>query len=226
MKSVQNVVENLTSELIMSHFVKKFPLLFTRLGRSKSHQVHTTFMGPLIPRQIKGRKVPIHIQDRVSEELKSLVRDGHITKLDKCTTDHFINPIVITAKKDRSIKLAMDAKALNAQIWKIKYQMPNIQELIDSGAQIITSDVPGSVWFTSFDLKYAFSQLKLSKLTSSHCNFNIICGESTGAYRFNTGFYGLTDMPSEFQKAMDCTLQGIPGTICYLDDILVVSLRH
>ena len=30
-------------------------------------------------------------------------------------------------------------------------------------------------------------------------------------------------MPSEFQKAMDCTLQGIPGTICYLDDILVVS---
>ena len=30
-------------------------------------------------------------------------------------------------------------------------------------------------------------------------------------------------MPSEIQKAMDCTLQGIPGTICYLDDILVVS---
>ena len=30
-------------------------------------------------------------------------------------------------------------------------------------------------------------------------------------------------MPSEFQKRMDCTLQGIPGMICYLDDILVVS---
>ena len=37
------------------------------------------------------------------------------------------------------------------------------------------------------------------------------------------GFYRLTYMPSEFQKAMDCTLQGIPGNICYLDDILVVS---
>ena len=117
----------------------------------------------------------------------------------------------------------MDAKPLKAQIWKNKYQMPDIQELIDSAAQIITSDVPGSVWFKSLDLKYACSQIKLSKLTSSQCNFNIICGESTGTYRFNTGFYGLTDMPSEFQKAMDCTLQGIPGTICYLDDILVVS---
>ena len=80
--TVQNVVENSTSELIKSHFVKKFPLLFTRLGRSKSHQVHATSMEPLIPRQIKGRKEPIHIQDRVSEELKSLVRDGHITKLE------------------------------------------------------------------------------------------------------------------------------------------------
>ena len=120
-------------------------------------------MEPLIPRQIKGRKVPIHIQDRVSEELKSLARDGHITKLDKCTTDHFNNPIVLTAKKDGSIKLAMDAKLLNAQIWKNKYQMPKIHELINSAAQIITSDVPGSVWFTSLDLKYEFSQLKLSK---------------------------------------------------------------
>ena len=176
---VQNVVENSTSELIKSHFFKKFPLLFNQLGRSKSHQVHTIFMEPLIPRQIKGRKVPIHLQDPVSEELKSLVRDGHITKLDKYTSDHFINPIVITAKKDGLIKLAMDANSLNAQIWKNQYQVPNIQELIDSAAQIITSDVPGSVWFTSLDLKYGFSQLKLSKLTSSHCNFNIICGERT-----------------------------------------------
>ena len=60
-KTLQNVVENSTSDLIKSHFVKKFPLLFTRLGRSKSHQFHTTFMKPLIPRQIKERKLPIHI---------------------------------------------------------------------------------------------------------------------------------------------------------------------
>ena len=46
---------------------------------------------------------------------------------------------------------------------------------------------------------------------------------ATGTYRFKTGFYGLTDMPTEFQKAMDCTLQGLEGVICYLDDILVVT---
>ena len=71
-------------------------------------------------------------------------------------------------------------------------------------------------------MKY-FSQLLLSSATINHCNFNILCGDATGTYRFKTGFYDLTDMPSEFQKAMDCTLQGLEGVICYLDDILVVT---
>ena len=101
--------------------------------------------------------------------------------------------------------------------------MPNFHELIDSAAQIITRNIPGKGWFTSLYLKYAFSQLPLSSLTSSHCNFNILCGEATGTYRFKTGFYGLTYMPTEFQKAMDCTLQGLEGVICYLDDILIVT---
>ena len=122
-------------------------------------------MDPLMPRQTKVQKVHIHIQDRVSEKLKALVWNGHITKLDKCTTDHFVNPIMITAKKNGSIKLAMDARPLNAQIWKNKYQMPNIPELINSADQIITSDVPGSVWFTSLDLQNAISQIKLSETT-------------------------------------------------------------
>ena len=143
--------------------------------------------------------------------------------LDKCTTDFFIAPIVLTAKKDGSIKLALYAKPMNAQIWKNKYQMPNIHELIDSAAHIVTRNVPGNVWLTSLDFKYAFSQLPLSLLTGSHCNFNILCCETTGTYRFKTGFYKLTGMPSEFQKAMDCTLQGLEGVICCLDNILIVT---
>ena len=45
----------------------------------------------------------------------------------------------------------------------------------------------------------------------------------TGTYRFKTGFYGLTDMPAEFQKAMDYTLIGLKNIFCFLDDILIVS---
>ena len=30
-------------------------------------------------------------------------------------------------------------------------------------------------------------------------------------------------MPTKLQKAMDCTLQGLEGVICYLDDNLIVT---
>ena len=85
--------------------------------------------------------------------IKKLIKDKHIEKLEKCTTDHFFATIILTAKEDGTIKLALNAKPMNAQIWQNKYQMPNMHELIDSAAQINTRDTPGKVWFTSFDLK-------------------------------------------------------------------------
>ena len=44
-----------------------------------------------------------------------------------------------------------------------------------------------------------------------------------GTHRFKTGFYGLTDMPAEFQKTMDYTFIRLQTTFCFLDDILIVS---
>ena len=137
----------------------------------------------------------------MSEELERLQTEGHIEKLSSCSDEHFVSPIVITVKKDQSIKLALDSKVLNKAIHKNKYEMPNIEMLIDTISQHLTNTQNGQqAHFTTLDLKYAYSQLKLHHDTAKHCNFNIICGESTGTYRFKTGFYGLTDMPAEFQK--------------------------
>ena len=68
----------------------------------------------------------------MNAELRRMETEGHIKKLEKCDEDCFISPIVITWKKDTSIKLALDSKLLNEQIFKNKYQMPNIHELIDN----------------------------------------------------------------------------------------------
>ena len=88
-----------TSKFWREYFVNRYLNVFSRLGMSKNHKVITNFKKQLIPRQVKGRRVPIHIQDRVTAEIKKLIRDKHIEKLNKCTTDHFIAPIVLTAKK-------------------------------------------------------------------------------------------------------------------------------
>ena len=160
----------------------------------------------------------------MSEELERLQTENHTEKLSSCSDEHFISPIVITVKKDQSIKLALDSKALNKAIHKNKYQTPNIDTLIDTISQHLTNTQKGQqAYFTTLDVTYAYSQFKLHHDTAKHCNFNIICGESTGTYRLKTGYYGLTDMPAEFQKAMNYTLLGLQNTYFFMDDIIIVS---
>ena len=101
--------------------------------------------------------------------------------------------------------------------------MPNIHELVDNVAAQISNNSTGEVWLTNLDLKNAYSQLSLDNFTSNQCNFSLVGGDITGTYQFFTGFYGLGDMPYEFQRVMDSTLGNIPFTNCYLDDILVAS---
>ena len=211
------------SEAWENKFYSKFKNLFGRQGCSKNHVVSTKFKYPLSSLQEKGRRIPIHIQGKVYEEMKKLLKEGHIKRLDKCTSDCFIAPIVITVKKDDSIKLALDAKPIIRQLFKNKYQMPNVDELLDGVRQINTANESGTLYFSVLDLKYAYSQLKLTAETAKQCNFNIIGGQATGTYRFLTGLYGLADMPAEFQKTMDRTLNHAENTFCFLDDILIVS---
>ena len=81
--------------------------------------------------------------------------------------------------------------------------MPNIHELVNNVAAQISNNSAGEVWFTNLDLKNAYSQLSLDNFTSSQCNFSLVGGDITGTYQFLTGFYGLGDMPNEFQRVMD-----------------------
>ena len=159
----------------------------------------------------------------MKDELDNLLSEGRLTKLDKCPSDCFNAPIVITVKKDDSIKLAVDAKPINRQLYKNKYQMHNVDELLDGVSQIVMAKTQGTLYFAVLDLKYAQSQLRSTAETAKKCNFNIVGGQATGTYRFLKGFYGLADMPAEFQKAMDRTLNHAKNTFCFLDDILIAS---
>ena len=179
----------------------KFLNLFDRQGKPKSHLVSTKLKYRLCPIQEKGRRIPIHIQDKVQADSNKLLSEGHIEKLEKCTIDCFIAAIAaITVKKDDSIKLALDAKPINRQLYKTKYQMPSVDELLDCLSQIVTANTVGELYFTVLDFKYAYSQLKLTAETSKPCNFNLVGGQATGTYRFITDFNGLANMPAEFKK--------------------------
>ena len=102
--------------------------------------------------------------------------------------------------------------------------MPNFENLIDMIAEKLDKE-KGEVWYSSVDMTYSHGKVPLHELTKKQCNFQIVGGKSTGTYRFITGYYGLTVMPTEFKKLMDLTLVIINSVFVDIDDILIVTKR-
>ena len=205
--------------------INKFPHLCSHLGKSKNHIAKSTLKQNISPYQHKSRRVPLHLTDKVDNEIQHLVDTNQIIKLENCSDQVFISPVVITVKHDQSIKLALDSKLLNDAIDKNKYQMQSIDNLRDSVAKYISDNKneQGNFLFSKIDLKYAYSQIPLHPEIRKHCNFNILGGKSTGTSQFIIGFYGLSDMPATFQKILDKTLENIDNKFNFLDDILIIT---
>ena len=132
-----------------------------------------------------------------------------------------MSPAVITVKKDKSVKIALDSRKLNDITIKRKAQMPNMEELISRISRKITEGTQGEIWISKLDLDYAYGQLKLSKRARNLCVFTVTGGKFTGYYRFVKGFYGLADIPTIFQEHIDRVLEHKHPA--WLDDIIIVT---
>ena len=126
------------------------------------------------------------------------MRQRHIEKANIIDENCSVSPAVITVKKDKSVKIALDSRKLNEITIKRKAQMPNMEELF-SRIPRKTADGPADeIWTSKLDLDYAYDQLILSKEARNLCIFAVTGGDFTGYYRFLKGFYGLADIPTIF----------------------------
>ena len=101
--------------------IQRYPHLCSRLGRSKNHIAKSLLRENHNPNQQKGRRVPLHLLEKVEKKIDVLINNKQIIRLEKCPDDVYISPVVITVKKDKSVKLALDSKKLNKTIYKNKY---------------------------------------------------------------------------------------------------------
>ena len=87
------------------------------MGQLLNDRQFTHFHNPVKPVQAKGRRLSPHLLAGVNEELGRMETDGHFRKLEKCGKDCFISPIVRSRKEDCLIKLALETRLLNDQIF-------------------------------------------------------------------------------------------------------------
>ena len=215
-----NIIRNITTNEKSEKVFKEFENLFKNNHTIKNLTIDIQLKKDAKPVQQKGRQVPIHFQKIVKKELEKLIEKRHLEKADKTTENCFVSPAVITIKKVKSVKIAVDSRKLNESCIKRKATMPNMEERISQISAKITQN-NGEIWMSKIDLDYAYGQAKLSAETSRHCVLSIIGGDFTGHYRFKKGFYGLSDIPTVFQEHIDKVLEF--KTPVWLDDIICVT---
>ena len=128
---------------------------------------------------------------------------------------------MITVKKDKSVKIALDSRKLNEITIKRKAQMPNMEELISRISRKIADGPADEIRASKLHLDYPYGQLILSREAQNLCIFAVTGGDFTGYYRFLKGFYGLADISTIFQEKIDQTLENKHPT--FLDDIIIVT---
>ena len=89
--------------------------------------------------------------------------------------------------------------------------MPNPRDLF--------ATLAGGKPFTRLDMKQAYQQMKVDKESQKYSTINT----NKGLFTYTRMPFGISTAPGKWQRAMDSVLAGVPGVICYLDDILIVG---
>lgn len=124
------------------------------------------------------------------------------------------SPLVLVQKKDKTWRLCVDYRRLNAQTIKDAYPIPRIAEDL--------YELSGSSWFTSLDINMAYHQIPMRDSDKEKTAFGTPRG---GLYQYTVMPFGLCNAPGTFQRAIEHTLRGLQWhvAVLYLDDIIVYS---
>ena len=124
-------------------------------------------------------------------------------------------PIVTVPKRDGKLRLCGDYKVtINPVLDVDQYPLPKPDNLFTS--------LSGGNKFSVLDLSQAYQQLRLDEESQKLVTINT----HRGLYRYTRLPFGVASAPALFQRIMDIILQGIPHTICYIDDICVTGANN
>ena len=194
----------------ITELLDKYKLLFAEgLGSVEPFRATLVAKPHAKPKFFKPRPVPFALREAVGQQLQQMEDEGVIERVDH---SDWAAPIVIVPKKDGKLRICGDYKVtVNSELEVDQYPLPKPNELF--------ATLAGGKIFTKLDLSQAYLQLQLEEASTPLVTVNT----HQGLYRYKRLPFGVASAPSIFQKLMDTVLQGIPGVICYIDDILVSS---
>ena len=205
--SIQSVQDPLGD---VNTLLDKYADVFSEeLGTIHPSQAKLVVREGVKPKFCRARQVPFALKSVVEDELDRLEKMG---VMEKVNFIEWATPVVVVPKKDGRVRLCGDYKVtLNPSLDVDQYPLPRSEDLF--------ATLAGGKHFSVLDLSNAYQQLLLEEASRKFVTINT----HRGLYRYTRLPFGIASAPAIFQKTMDTILQGIPGVLCYIDDLLVTG---
>jgi hypothetical protein len=145
----------------------------------------------------------------LKKQLEELTKSGFI----RPSKSPFGAPILFVKKKDGTMRMCVDYRALNNITVKNSYPLPRIDELFDR--------LQGAKYFTKIDLRSGYHQIRIDPDDISKTAFRTRYGH----FEFLVLPFGLTNAPGTFMHLMHETFRKFLDdfVLVFLDDILIYS---
>lgn len=149
-------------------------------------------------------------QDELDAFLAENLRTGRI----RPSKSPMASPVFFIKKKDGTLRLVQDYRALNAMTIKNRYPLPLIPDLI--------RQLRDAKYFTKLDVRWGYNNVRIKHGDEWKAAFRT----TRGLFEPLVMFFGLTNSPSTFQAMMNDIFSDLvaEGVVCvYLDDILIYT---
>jgi len=148
------------------------------------------------------------------KELDSFLEENLRTGRIRPSKSPMAAPVFFIKKKDGSLQLVQDYRALNSMTVKNKYPLPLISELV--------SQLCGARYFTKLNVCWGFNNVRIKPGDEWKAAFQT----NRGLFEPLVMFFGMTNSPATFQTMMndifrDLIAEGI--MVVYLDNILIFT---
>ena len=202
-----NKIHMQTNEKLESVLDRHIALFQPGLGTIEGMKAKLCLKKDAKPRYCRSRQIPFAIRKKVEDEISRQVDEGILKPV---KFSEWATPVVPVMKKDSSIRLCGDYKiTVNLETETDTYPLPRIEDMLTS--------LSGGAVFSKLDLLHAYQQVVLDEAAQQMTTINT----HKGLYRGKRLPFGVASAPSMFQRIMENILQGNPGVLVYIDDILI-----
>ena len=119
--------------------------------------------------------------------------------------------MVTVPKKSGAIRICVDLKPLNESVLREVHPIPRVDDIL--------AQIAGAKVFSKLDANSGFWQIPLAKKSRLLTTFIT----PFGRYCFNKLPFGISSAPEVYQRRMHHILEGLPGVVCLMDDILIFA---